>query len=245
MFINTHRQYPIFKGLTDNEIEEILKHSHTEKHHKGKILVHQGDIPLYLYYIIDGGLITTRSNSDGAITAIRLCEKGETCMDAVIFMDSNSPIEVQATKNSEILHIDSLFVKRFAEENIQFANNLIYTVAKYYKKALYQLDGLSIKPTKERVGYYLLQNYLLSDSDNFIMQFSHNIVASHLGMTIETLSRALHHIKKLGIEVKGSKVIISNIHALCSFCDENTFGICKNRSEKCTIILPKCNLIAF
>ena len=233
-FFQENKDCPIFSGLDRDAVECILAHSTAASYNKGQILVQQGDTPKYLYFIMSGSLITFRASKEGAISAIRLLGKGETCMDAVIYMDTASPIGVQAVKNAEILQIDSAFVKQYSDENSVFANNLIRILAKYYRDALYQLDGLAIKPTTQRTGHYLLQNYLSTNSANFVMPFNRYLVASHLGMSFETLSRALSIIKDLGVEIKGSKVILSDPYALCTFCDEGTEAICKQKSDQCT-----------
>lgn len=232
-FMEEHRNNAVFKGLTDCEIEEILLNGSIRRHPKGQLLAQQGDVPQYLLYIMSGSLITFRSSSEGNINAIRLLGKGETCMDAVIFMGSNSPISVQAVKNSEILHIKRSFVEKFAESSTVFSGNLLHILAKYYKDALYQLDGLSIKSATQRTGYYLLQVYLTEGTKTFSLPFNRYIVASHLGMSFETLSRTLSQIRNLGVEIKGNRFTLTDENALCPFCDEITLTVCKNRTGKC------------
>lgn len=228
-----HRNRSFFKGLSDSEIAEILQNGSVKKHAKGQLLVQQGDIPLHLLYVMDGALMTFRSGSEGNMNAIRLLGRGETCMDAVIFMGSISPISVSAVKNSEVLYIKRSAIEKMAATNPVFAVNLLHILAKYYKDALYQLDGLSIKSATQRAGYYLLQLYQGANSEEFVMPFSRYLVASHLGMSFETFSRTLAQIKGLGVKIKGNSVILTDKFALCPFCDEDTAAVCKNRAEKC------------
>ena len=87
MDIEDYKNYPIFEGLSNDEIAGLLSAGHIKLYNKGQILVQQGDMPQSLYFIVSGSLITFRSSQEGAINAIRLLGKGETCMDAVIFMN--------------------------------------------------------------------------------------------------------------------------------------------------------------
>ena len=81
----------LFKGLSKESLETIIEQASLHNFAANEILVAQGDIPNYVYFIVDGRGRTFRSNIDGDETTVRMLEVGETCMDAVIFMGGPSP----------------------------------------------------------------------------------------------------------------------------------------------------------
>lgn len=228
-FLAEFRHTLIFQHLNFAETEEILASSRVETVYEGEYLVHEGDDPTHLLFILDGHLITYRTSQQGDEVSIRLLNKGECCMDAVIFMGGASPIGVKATYPSSVLKIPADMLKKFMRSNYTLAENLLGTVASYYRESLLQIDSLTIKDTKTRLGYYLLREFIRSDSisPNFRLQFKKNVVANYLGMKPETLSRTLKQLQKEGhIHIVGENVALDDQHKLCQYCDEVTSVAC-------------------
>ena len=69
---------------------------------------------------------------------------------------------------------------------------------------------------------------------SFELRFRKTLIASHLGMTPETLSRAFQKMRQLGITVDGSTIRLKDAFALCHFCDLNSRETCEYKdSEHC------------
>ncbi len=233
---------PIFEGLNIDFMQDMFKHSAIHNYSANNILIRQGDATSYIYVIIKGNLRTLRANKDGNETTINLLKEGDTYMASAIFTDEPSPMSVQILKDAQILLIPINFVKNNIKKEPQFAANLIKIITRHYKTTINQIDNISIKSPVQRIGYYLLERYLECDSNknlSFQLPFKKSIIANHLGMTPETFSRALSEIRKIGIDVKGEKVILKDAFTLCNFCDLDLEYICnKNNKTKCSHNCP-------
>ena len=122
----------------------------------------------------------------------------------------------------------------------QFANNLLKIVTHHYKKAVHQIDAMTIKSPVERVGYYFLEQHLQQghDSMEFELPFKKSLIANHLGITPETFSRALKQIKEMGIKIDGDKIRLEDAFALCHFCDLDIAQHCEvEKKEDCSSCL--------
>lgn len=133
------RHPTLFQGLTEDEMQILLGNSSLQSFDAGKVLVQQGDFPKYLYSVVEGTLKTLRRDQDGKEATIRLLKKGDTCMDAVIFMGGPSPIAVQVMEISKVLMIPEAFVRSYVLKNSRFAANLLHIVTKHYKRGWYRL----------------------------------------------------------------------------------------------------------
>ncbi len=234
-FISEFRHSLLFEHLSFQNTQEILNKSFTETVYEGEYLIHEGDQPEYLFFIIEGALITYRTNDSGNEVSIRLLGSGESCMDAVIFMGSQqSPIGVKATVASTVLKIPTNVIKKYVHTNHALAENMLSTVAKYYGESLIQIGELAIEDSKSSVAHYLLREFINSNrhEPNFVLRFKKTIIANYLGIKPETLSRMLKELKQDGlIAIKGEKIILKDAFSLCDYCNPSTKIACADSSS--------------
>lgn len=230
----------LFQGLDETALQDILSYSVVKEYEGGKMLVHQGDNVWCVFILLDGHLRTFRTGKEGDEVTLRMLDQGESCMAATVFMGGNSPFAVEVTAKSRILEVPASFVKNFVLKDSQFSINMLKTLATHYESAIDQVDNISIKTPFQRIGHYLLQKHIEqgSNSMSFELGFKKATIASHLGMTPETFSRALKKIQKMGITVEGNKIKMRDAFALCHFCD---LEIAKNCSQADKENCPHCH----
>ena len=112
---------------------------------------------------------------------------------------------------------------RLADSNARVARNLVNILAFYYRRAMQQIDAITIQDAQMRLGQYLLDRYLQSDTEEeFILAFRKADIAHHLGMTPETLSRTFRELKKDGVKLNNKDVSLCSPYALCAYCTLET-----------------------
>ena len=223
----------LFQGLTEETLSYILQNAAIKNFRNGQILIHQGDKPAHLFFIISGTVKTTRTDEDGHEAIIRMLQAGETCMEAVLFMETSSPISVQTISDSKLLLIPERLVKSLAIENAQFANNLLHIITHYYKSAMHQIDAMQIKTPLQRIGYYFLVKYLErgQPGTRFSLPFKKSTIATYLGMTPETFSRCLSKLREIGVDIEDEVVQLRSLSSLCHFCDSDTYAMCGRKDK--------------
>ena len=237
-YLETIGKSELFSGLPVDLCSEIIAHSQHRTFARDQFLLHQGDVPRYTAFILKGNLITLRSNAEGDETVIRLLGSGETCMEAILFPHNGpSPISVRAVKPSEVLCIDAAYLMRLADSNARVARNLVNILAFYYRRAMQQIDAITIQDAQMRLGQYLLDRYLQSDTEEeFILAFRKADIAHHLGMTPETLSRTFRELKKDGVKLNNKDVSLCSPYALCAYCTLETSVQCPHiQTQFCSL----------
>ena len=230
----------LFQGLDKPALQDIFTHSVVKEYEGGKLLVQQGDDVMCVFVLLKGHLRTFRTGKDGDEVTLRMLKAGNSCMAATVFMGGASPVAVEVTSPSQILKIPAGFVKNLVLKDNQFARNMLKIIARHYEYAISQVDSISIKTPFQRIGHYLLQKHVEqgANSMSFELDFKKAIIASHLGMTPETFSRALKKIQTMGIIVEGNKIRMSDAFALCHFCDMDIAQNCPRAgSDHC----PDCH----
>jgi len=231
----------IFRNLSEETVQKLLNHSILQNFPQGRLLVQQGDRPEFLYFIVDGTVKTLRQDINGREATLRLLRPGETCMEAVIFMDGDSPIAVQVASDAKLLLIPVDVIRKTVLSDTQFANNLLSIIAYHYKNSMHQIDAMHIKNPVQRLGYYFLIKHLENGHDNlaFTLPFQKSAIANYLGMTPETFSRTLHKLKQQGISFEDNVINLHDAYVLCHFCDSDTESLCHtNKNDDC-ISCPK------
>lgn len=235
-FPKNKKKPQLFEGLSEESLQTLLQHSFLKEFENGQLLVQQGDIPQFVYLIIDGTLKTSRMSAEGEEATIRLLESGDVCMEAVLFMGGPSPIDVRAMGAATVLLIPDKVIKTHVLEDARFSVNLLKIVTRHYKNAMHQIDAMQIKSPVQRVGYYFLLKHLEQghNSLEFSLPFRKQSIASYLGMTPETFSRTLKKMKEMGIEVEDDTIKMKDSFTLCHFCDSDTEALClRHNEEKC------------
>jgi CRP-like cAMP-binding protein len=238
-FVTPNGVCALFRGLHEDTLGFILGHAIIKNEPEGVTIVRQGDVPQYLYLILSGAVQTVRTTPEGRETPVRLMGADETFMDAVIFMNSPSPISARTAEPSTILMIPAALIRKMVTQDGHFALNMLQITSSFYKKAIYQIESVTTKPPIQRVGYYLLNAYLeQGDADAMTFRLPHkkSAIASHLGMQPETFSRALAQIKKMGVDIDREIITLEDVYSLCLFCDSDTAIQCtKFGTPECTI----------
>lgn|GEM_PF-1848529 len=189
---NKQKKPELFEKLSEESLQDLLGHSIMQEFEAGRLLVQQGDVPEYVYLVIEGAVKTSRMSEEGGEATIRMLQPGETCMEAVMFMGGPSPINVYVMEDAKVLMIPGKIIRAHALEDSQFAVNLLRIVTRHYKNAMHQIDAMNIKSPLQRVGYYFLLKYIEQGPENleFKLPFRKQVIANYLGMTPETFSWA-------------------------------------------------------
>ena len=97
---------------------------------------------------------------------------------------------------------------------------LLATLAAQSRRMVRQLKNLKLRSTVQRLGCFLLS---LSEPapDNtavVILPYDKQLIASQLGMTRESLSRALAALREVGVETQNDRILLKNPAGLASYC---------------------------
>ncbi len=226
----------LFQDMSPASLQELVASSRIQHFPAGVMLLCQGDVPDYLYCILSGKVSTSRRDRYGDGAIIRMLSKGDTFMDAAIFMEGNSPVGVAILQDSFILMIPKQIIHRLANYDPRLSNNLAKIITRHYKNSVRQIDSLLTKASVNRIGYYFLQLYLSGKQKSLTIDlpFQKATIANHLGMTPETFSRALNQIKRRGVRASKSRIMLQDPYVLCEFCDGDTAKQCPHfNMEKC------------
>jgi CRP/FNR family transcriptional activator FtrB len=125
----------------------------------------------------------------------------------------------RAPEASRLLMIRAAAFRAAMAEDPLLAHAVIGSLAQQFRRMVRQIKNLKLRSVAERVGCYVLAlSQHQGTPDRAVLPYEKSLIASELGMTRESLSRALSALEKSGIHVKAQTILIHDAAKLASAC---------------------------
>lgn len=195
--LNNHRgrlmqaYIPIFSSIessfniTLNQVirKEIIENATLGSVEKGNYLLRMGDIPKYLYFIVEGLLRGYSIDREGNEITNCFIEQGKFCCSFAIVESGAAEFSLQVLEEVKYLRIELELVRKFIRENQEIQhlfNKLSMEGITYYRN---RSKALMTKSAAER---YMIFKEIYPNLEQRIEQ---RYIASYLGITPSSFSR--------------------------------------------------------
>lgn len=225
LFPDVVRNLPLFSGLTEQDRGALIEGGRIHHCPRGQMLFAQGEPVTHFYIIVKGTLQLFRTNSDGQEKTIDVLKSGQTMCESEI-MDScrNHRVNAVPVEDSVVLEFPVAWLKEAAKKYNAFALNLLSLIAQQAHLAQVEAEQQATMLAAQLVACFLQRLCVLYDFDpkGFNLPYSKTLIASRLGMELETFSRTLAKLKEHGITIEGTRVSIHDFKRIeryvCGIC---------------------------
>jgi CRP/FNR family transcriptional regulator, dissimilatory nitrate respiration regulator len=219
------RTLPLFSGVTEQDKDALIKSGRLRHAPRGQMLFTHGEPVTHFYIIVSGTIQLFRATADGKEKTIDVLKASQTMCESEI-MDSCSHHRVNAipVEDSVVMEFPVEWLKETAKKQSAFALNLLSLIANQAHLAEVEAEHQAAMSAAQLVACFLQRLCVLYDFNPkaFDLPYSKTLIASRLGMELETFSRTVAKLKEHGIIVEGTKVSIHDIarieHYVCGFC---------------------------
>lgn len=194
----------LFQDLTPDEVKRslICSKAYVRTYKKGGYIFRQGDVPEYLYFVLDGEVETGQVNALGRQNYVDFVKEGQGFGAVDLFLEHESyEYYALAGKESEVLAVSRHFFYRTCENNCAHHSKIIFNLmqifAKEAEKNKKRLHLLTRGTLRQRTAYYLIQ--LSADGKNIDLPMNREDLAAYLNTTRPSLSRELSKMQEKGI----------------------------------------------
>ena len=197
---------PLFRGLTENEIRELLNPQNTRKRifEKGETVLYEGEPVRETGIVLSGKVIIELSDAWGNNSVISGVEKGGAFAEAYACVPGSLMLQhVTAYEKSEILFIDirALLetdgVKNKAQ--LKLLKNLLTVCASKNLKLSSRMLNITPKTIRARIMSYFSECVKTSGSYKFEIPYDRRQLADYLGVDRSALSAELSKMQKDGL----------------------------------------------
>lgn len=205
---------PIFSGLSWKEMAEIGDLITDRYYVKGEIIYSAGEKRERLYVVNEGKVKIFTVSDAGKEQIIRILNPGDFMGELSLFIRSPANSSAQALEPTSVCIIDGSQLNQIIDRVPSIALKIIEELTKRLQSAENLIESLGLYDVEQRVADLLLK--MSEGQDEFVLSISKKDLASHLGMSQETLSRKLSSFQDLGLirQIGHRKIIILDRNGL-------------------------------
>lgn len=234
--INLLKDIPIFKGVSNIILQNILSNSSFINFEKNKSIFIQNEPAHYVYIIMEGSVKIFQSNEEGEEMVLKMINIGDSFIEAITFVNKNYPASAQAAEDVLVLSIPAEILRNNITKDNFLAINILEISMKASQELINKIEQLTLRTATQRVGWFLLRLFVEREIPNKTIElpYDKSLIASYLNMKPETLSRTLKELKKQGLNIEHNTVSISDPFTLCDYCSIDITKDCNQSThERC------------
>ncbi len=198
---------PIFSSLSHEEMMEVAGITAEKTFEKGEMIYSAGDKRKRLYVIHKGKVKVTRISESGKEQIIRILGPGEFLGELSLFSVDPLTDNSEAIEKVNVCVIDGQHIKELMTKHPSISFKVMEELSKRLAKAENLIENISLRGAEKRLADMLIS--LGDDKGKVVLKMSKRDLASHLGMSQETLSRKLSHFQDLRlIKLSGQRQIL-------------------------------------
>lgn len=221
MNIETLQKLPLLAHLPSVELDQLLQSAAFERVPKGSVLFEQGGQATALHVLISG-TVELYARHSGKECGVMLLRRGDVFMPAAALYNEPYLNSARTLSASRLLLLNIPAVRQFAATSPTFAQRLSRVLAGHFRMCVRQIVDLKCRPPAERLAAFLLR--LVDNTEGVAeLPMSKRQLAARLGMTPETLSRALAKISGHGLLVQGHLITVRDRDRIEAFCGEEPY----------------------
>lgn len=216
---------PLFQQAEAHYLERLARTVQRIYAERKKILFKQGDACDGFHVIVYGRIKMSLVAWNGVDKPIQLMGPGECFGDITMFNEQPYFLNVQTLEDSLLLYIPRQSIIELIEHDSRFALRMLASLAVRVRGMVDDIESFSLQPPAARLVTYLMR--LLPSNcmktARIELTLNKNIVAAHLNLTPETLSRYFKELSQAGlVSVHGRTVQVHDVDALGHYLDEQS-----------------------
>ncbi len=204
--------FPFFRNLSESTIHELFKLSNLKTYKKGSLLFLEGEPASRIYVILSGWVKIFKSSPSGDETVEQMLSTGNLVIETSIFTNDKYHSSAQISNQAKLMSFPASIYRNLLNKDLALALNSLKYLSQTSRTYLNQLDNNRLKSSKERVGWFLLKQFIEQKNPNTILlPYEKTIIASLLDMKPETFSRSLKSFKDKGLSTEKHQVQIKTL----------------------------------
>lgn len=190
------RQSKNLDGICENTIQEINKNKECCRYMPGAAIYQDGDLVDHLYIVFVGKIQIIKQSSIGRNFIISMLHPGDCLNPLSFFGNGYVDVTAEALEPTTLIRLKHEAVLRILADDAELQPRIIYAGTERMRTVVDRLINMMTENAESRV-YKLLVT--LTSRYQETIPFTHHELADMLGVTRETVTRAISNLSSVGI----------------------------------------------
>ncbi|UCI23037.1 helix-turn-helix domain-containing protein (plasmid) [Mesorhizobium sp. B2-1-8] len=211
---------PLFRALSVSNRSDLLRNAIVHGVASGTVLFDQGDVPNFQLIVLTGSAQLFGRSTEGREVLIEAVRAPDPIIPAAVVTGAPYLMQARVPEPSRFLLIHATVFRAAVEADPLLAQAVIGSLAQQFRRMVRQVKNLKLRSSTQRVGCYVLAlSKRQGTPGRAVLPFEKTLIASELGITRESFSRALSSLGKSGIRVDGQTIAILDAARVAAECN--------------------------
>lgn len=210
---------PLFQRVSQASRADLLRNAIVHSVTPGTTLFEQGSIPNFQIITMSGSAQLFGRSREGREVLIEVVRAPDLLIPAAVVTGAPYLMQARVPEPSRFLLIHAAVFRTAIAADPPLAHAVIGSLAQQFRRMVRQVKNLKLRLSTQRVGCYILALSMRQGTpDHAVLPYEKNLIASELGITRESFSRALSSLEQCGIRVEGQTIIVLDRERLSAEC---------------------------
>lgn len=216
------RSCRFFENLDEETLLLIRPTARRVHQPKNTVIFDEGEQCRGLYIVESGAVKIYKESSDAKEHVLHIAMPGDPFGEAALFLGTGYPASAAAVQNTDLILLRKEEFMQLLMERPEVGLRLMGSMATWAHRLVSSIESLTLKDASARFAAFLLAKMPDGAKDGVVVELGmpKQTLASHLGMTGETLSRLLAKFEADGlITSRGRRVALRSIDDMRELAD--------------------------
>ena len=218
---STIRALPLFHDMSEENFSALMNAAFLQKFPARVNLITEGELPDFLHIVVEGP-VELYANHNGHETTLDIIGPVTTFILAAVIRDEPYLKSARTLSPAQILMVPARTVRDVFGHDAAFARAIVNELAQRYRGIVKALKNEKLRTSAQRLANWILTTEAEQGLPRQVeLKYDKRIIASHLGMSPENLSRNLALLADHGVRGSARDIIIEDRTALERFAKPN------------------------
>ena len=196
----------LFAGVSRVTLDAVAEGALIRSCPAGAQVVEQGATPEFLNVLLHGCVEMVGTGPDRRETVVQILDPVDYFVLAAVLTDAPHLVGARTVKPAQLLLIPAQNLRDAAAGDHRLTLNILSAQALQFRTMVRRIKNLALRGATQRLGCYLVALRDETGSATVTLPVSKRSLATRLGMTPESVSRAFAALREYGVSVSGRTV---------------------------------------
>lgn len=211
------RSSPFFASMDEATLQAMRPAARRVAQPRNTVVFHEGEPCRGFYVVYTGAVKLYKESADAKEHVLHIAMPGDCFGEAALFLGTGYPASAAAVQDSDLILLRRNEILQLLKESPDVSFRLMASMATWAHRLVGSIEALTLKDAGARFAGHIMSKLPPGAADGSVVNIGmpKQVLASHLGMTGETLSRLLARFEADGLlSTEGRRVRVLAVKEL-------------------------------